>query len=362
MTKILRKLIGLDKPLAPGIRTGTESIICPFCGELHATFRVINSMKQPIDKYKYKFSEESIQLPRFLITSENESIIYQKDKNTFLKSNNQLVYNSETFKFINRIDEVTKSTIEQKRMLNIPFEYICVPQNVNIYRGSQRINNACFEICSVCGLEIKKNIPKRTVYFLGGRSAGKTTIIYYIMSLFNKINFPESYDSLYWEQVYDEGKNGEVAATDVIQSPPLYINIKSHEFCIMDIAGEKIDDLVYHIQHGTICLTIALDIMENKELNVTSIRKAINEITIKIHRIKSNNVKYNIIFTKYDNLYARDNRRLFNEEIANSSEIKQLSDYIDEKNFIFADPRPKNYPDSNRESKEMENLIKHVFR
>lgn len=368
MKDFLIKILRLDKPLTPGRRTGSEGIICPFCQEVHSTYRVINSNKHDLKKYKFKPNGTSLYPPNFLITSRNESIKYNKENRLLLNKDDKVVLKSETFNYITNINEITKETIDNKKMSEIDFNYICVPNDIVLYNGSQRATNLYFEVCSVCGLEYSENITdSRIVYFIGEKNAGKTSIIYKLMDEYNIINFLDSYDYLFWKNIYNEGKiNGKVTATSIQQSPPLYIKIKSKEYCLFDVAGEKLDEIIENIQTGTICITIGLDNFDNEILNVEAINESIGKIIAKLNPLepskKSKEIHFKIIFTKSDNLCIEGNRQLFKDKIENGSELNRLFQLIGNKKFYFADPIPQQYPEESKIPREMKKFIKAVFK
>ncbi|MCR4889969.1 MAG: hypothetical protein K5979_12440 [Ruminococcus sp.] len=367
MEKLLEWILGLNKPLTPG-RVGVM-MKCPFCGEEHAVFEVFNSELHPVKNYRFKKDGSQAALPEFLISKVNDFIKYNYEDHTFKREDDETVTNGEVFTYITGLEKATKKYGGENGMPDKRFSYIIVPQGINVYHNTTKIRNFFFDVCSECGFEVVAN--RKKIYYIGEKKAGKTSIIYNLISKnynINRKNFKDSYDYSYWEDVIRQGKSGIIEATNVQKSPPLYIEVKNKVYCIIDVAGEKVSELASHINDDIVCMVVALEVDERQKLDIDKVKASLDKQLDYLEQLtkKTKNIRFHIVFSKSDNLVLGDNRTIFETQIEESTEFKRLVKDIKKSNkffdkvYSFADPMPKNYDDS--ASKDMDQFIKNLFK
>ena len=346
MKKLLRTLLTLDALLKAKDVPGARVMLCPFCGTRQAILRVTNTVEFPIDdNITLKIKEETSPLAKFLAVKKEplRFIEFDKDSDSFRTKNGSVVKKDDKFQGINNLSKLTNDTIENSAIKDgAAFEYLGIPENVEVMNGSIPEMNIFFYICSSCGMENLKT-SCRPIYFLGEHNSGKTTILHYISHLHNICNSRYSFDNSYWKNILELNKD-KIEATDVLYSPPLYVNIKGKMTCFFDVMGEHTEDIATHITNGTVYLTISIDVDKENSLLVDKLVKDINNLNEVAKIINSGShgrVKYVILFSKADNLHVNGNMAIFKDAI--KAPLNLLENTTGCHKYLLADPNPKRY-------------------
>lgn len=307
-----------------------KKCFCPKCKKMVYAFKTYNKFYYPSDQYEVHYVNNKNNLPDLV-----NDIVYEANEFTF---NDECITKKDIGNIgrINGIQNILNRTINNYNLpSNKNVQYASISKYCTLTFGGSNYHTCYSYICPECGF-VTTEEESQVIYFLGKKAAGKTTLIYTLLSYFltSRTSNSKSYDYIYWDAIKADGEYGKIAATNALLSPPLSLNIENNLFSLFDVMGEESAKILGIIKdNSTVIFNVALDIeIETQRLNIkdieTELRRIITYITDLGNEKRIDYFKCFLVFTKCDNLNIGDNKSIFEQDNTISNLISDIEKKI----------------------------------